>query len=240
MSVLNNLKDLDKKDIAGETDRLGGATILDSAVYDAVIKLAYLDVSKGGANSMNLLLDIDGAEVKQTMYFTNKAGLPYWERDGKKNFLPGYNQSNALCLLTAGKELAEMATEKKLLKLYDFEAKKEVPQEKEVLTDLIGESISIGLLRQTVDKNVKDATGKYVPSGETRDENEIDKLFRASDGLTVTEIRAEETVATFRQQWSEKNTGVTKMKAKGAAGGSAAGAPGAPGAAAPAPKLFGA
>ena len=59
-----------------------------------------------------------------------------------------------------------------------------------------------------------------------KEENEIDKVFRASDGLTVTEVLAEATEPVFKNTWSEKNTGVTRNKAKGAgANASVAGAP---------------
>lgn len=223
-NVLGNLKAVDSSKIKGETNSLGGGRVMESGLYDMTIKMAYLDVSKSGANSLNLVLASANGESKHTLYFTNKQGLPYWERDGEQNFLPGYNQSNAICLLTVGKELAEMDTEKKIVKIYDFDAKKELPQERDALIDLIGEEITVGIIKQTVDKNaLNKTTNKYEPTGDTREENEIDKIFRAGDGLTVVEIRAEETEAQFKKDWEAKWTGVTKNKAKGAAAGGATG-----------------
>ena len=75
-------------------------------------------------------------------------------------------------------------------------------------------------LLKTVDKTKKnDATGQYEPTGETREENEIDKLFRASDRMTTAEIRAKAAEASFAFTWETKNTGVTKNKSKGAPAG---------------------
>ena len=103
----------------------------------------------------------------------------------------------------------------------------------QALTELHGQQIIAGVLKQTVDKTKKNDSGVYVATGETRDENEIDKFFRAKDSLTVAEILAQASEATFINSWREKNAGVTRMKAKGASG-----TAGAPAAAAPpaAPK----
>lgn len=87
---------------------------------------------------------------------------------------------------------------------------------------------------------MKNADGKYVPSGEVREENEIDKIFRATDGMTVAEIRANATEAVFATSWKDKWTGVTKDRTTKQAAGSTAGAPTPQGAAAkPTTSLFG-
>ena len=74
----------------------------------------------------------------------------------------------------------------------------------------------------------------YEPTGETRDENEIDKLFRAKDRMTTAEIRAQAETAGFIDTWDAKHSGTVKMKAKGASG--TPGAPKAAGAPAAAAK----
>ena len=71
----------------------------------------------------------------------------------------------------------------------------------------------------------------YQPTGETRDENEIDKFFRASDRKTTAEIRAQVEEAKFADTWLEKWQGKVKDKSSKTA---ATGTPGAPRAAAPA------
>lgn len=54
-----------------------------------------------------------------------------------------------------------------------------------------------------------------MPSGETRDINEINKFFRADDGLTVPEIEAQVTEAKFKNDWENKFAGKTINRAKG-------------------------
>jgi hypothetical protein len=112
-----------------------------------------------------------------------------------------------------------------------------MPVQVNMVMDLLGTQIIAGIIKQTVDKTAKDTDGIYKPTGETRDENEIDKLFRATDSLTVAEIRNGDTEAKTINVWKNKWTGKTKMKAKGAAAN--AGTPGAPKAAAKKPvSLF--
>ena len=229
----------DEKDVVG-----GGSRVRESGLYPMKVALAYLSKSAGGALSLNLTFKDDAGEVRQQFWMTSgtaKGGKNYYEKDGKRNYLPGFLHANALALLTVGKEISQLDTEDKVVNLYSYEAKAEVPTKVAMVMDLLDKEALVGLIKQTVDKNVKNDAGAYVPSGETREENEVDKVFRASDRMTTAEIRAEATEATFVNLWDQKWTGKVKDKStKGAAG--VAGAP--QGAAAPAanrPKtsLFG-
>ena len=231
----------DEKDVVG-----GGSRVRESALYPMKIVLAYLNKSAGGALSLNLTFKDDEGEVRQQLWMTSgtaKGGKNYYERDGKRNYLPGFLHANALCLLTVGKEISQLDTEDKVVNLYSYEAKAEVPTKVDMVMDLLDQEVLVGLIKQTVDKNVKNDAGVYVPSGETREENEVDKIFRASDRMTTAEIRAEATEASFVNLWDQKWTGKVKDKStKGATG--VAGAPQQAAAAAPAanrPKtsLFG-
>ena len=222
MSLLSNLTS--DSSIAAEKDSAGGNSALESGLYNCTVNMAYLNKSAGGALGLVLNLKTsDNKEVRQTLWMTSgtaKGGNNYYtDKNGEKQFLPGFNHANGLCLLSVGKEISTMATETKVVKVYSPEAKAEVPTKVEVLTDLLGQEILVGLLKQTVDKTVKNDQGIYVPNGETRDENEIDKLFRASDRMTTAEIRAKAAEAAFAFTWETKNTGVTKNKSKGAAAG---------------------
>jgi hypothetical protein len=146
---------------------------------------------------------------------TAKGAKNYYEKDGQKNYLPGFIAANALALLAAGKELSELDTEIKVVNVYSYEAKAEVPTKVEVPVDLMGKEIIIGLIKQTVDKTAKnETTGAYEPTGETRDENEIDKFFRATDKMTTAEIRAAANEPVFYAAWDSKFSGVVRMKAK--------------------------
>lgn len=215
--------------IADEKDSVGGGGPLESGLYAAKVALAYISKSAGGALGLVLNLKTDaGKEIRQTLWMTSgtaKGCKNYYEdKNGDKQYLPGFNHANSLALLTVGKEISALETETKVVNVYSSEAKAEVPTKVEMLMDLLDQEIIVGLIKQTVDKTKKnEATGAYEPTGETRDENEIDKLFRAKDRMTTAEIRAQAETATFIDTWDAKFSGQTKMKAKGAAG--TAGAP---------------
>lgn len=229
MSLLKNLKT--DETIAGDRDSVGGGGVLESGLYPAKVALAYITKAKSEALALVLQLKTStGKDIKQTLWMTGGKDKGcanfYIDKDGQKQYLPGFVHANNLALLTVGREISELDTETKVVNVYSFDAKAEVPTKVEMVMDLIGQEILVGLLKQTVDKTTKnEATGAYVPTGETRDENEIDKFFRMRDSMTVAEIRAKAEEAVFVGTWAAKWKGVTKNKAKGAASGGAAGAP---------------
>lgn len=243
MSLLSALASDDS--ITQEKDSVGGNSALDSGLYTCKVVMAYLNKAASGALGMVLTLKTaENREFRQTLWMTSgtaKGGKNYYEKDGEKHFLPGYNHANGLCVLAANKEVPKMETETKVVKVYSPEAKAEVPTKVEVFTELLGKEILVGLLKQKVDKTVKLDSGIYVPTGEFREENEIDKLFRASDRMTTAEIRANATEAGFAETWATKWTGKTKDRSKGVVAG--AGNSGMPAAAGgtkkPATSLFG-
>lgn len=220
MSLLAKVNIAD--DATGEVDRLSTGGPLDTDIYMATIDLVYPRLAKSGAVGLNVHLTTeDGRKVRQELWVSSgdeKGNRNFSvDREGNKRALQGYVNANALCLLTIGKELKEVAEENKVVKLYDFEQKKEVPTEVPVLTELLGKQIYVGLEKQIVDKRAKGADGNYHPTGETREVNEIDKFFRASDKKTVPEILDEEAEAGFYDRWLEKNKGKTRNRAQGAA-----------------------
>ena len=221
MSLLANLAT--DASIKNEKDSIGGSGPVDSGLYNFTVAMAYLNVASSGA--MGLVLNLkteDGKEVRQTLWMTSgtaKGCKNYYEdKQGAKQYLPGFIHANALALLTTGKEISALDTETKVVNAYSPEAKAEVPTKVEMVMDLLGKDIIAGVIRQTVDKTKKDDAGVYVPTGETRDENEIDKFFRASDRKTTAEIRAQAEEAAFADVWEKKWAGVTKDKASKGAG----------------------
>lgn len=231
-------------------DRLGGGGVRESDAYDGTIKVAYAGkASASNAQSLTVIFNLGGSEYRETFWVTNKNGENFFidkQDSSKKVPLPGYTMADDLCLLTTGFPLSEQTFTEKVINLYDYEAKKEVPTNVHVIMDLMGKPITLGLIKQTVDKTKKnDSTGSYEPTGETRDENLIDKIFHHDSKRTVTEVRNGIEVAEFFPKWVEKNKGVTRNRAKGAQGktgapGRPAGAPPAASAAKPTTSLFGA
>lgn len=215
--------------IATEKDSIGGPRTLDSGLYGCTVSMAYINKSAGGAMGLVLTLKTaEGNEVRQTLWMTSGTAKGcknfYEDKQGAKQYLPGFTHANALCLLTVGKEISALETETKVVNVYSPEAKAEVPTKVEVLMDLLNQEIIVGLIKQNVDKTVKDDAGVYVATGETRDENEIDKFFRAKDKMTTAEIRAQADEAVFINSWETKWKDKVKDRAKGAA----AGLPGVP------------
>jgi len=220
-------------DVQETKDSLGGSGyVWDSAIYPVLVDLAYQSKSAGGAIGVNLVLKgEDGRELRNTLWVKSgpNAKTPnatyYVNAKGDKFTLPGMNHANALALLTTGKDLNDLDKEEKVVKLWDAAAGGEVNTKVEVFTELLQQRIDVGIIKQIVNKQAKGDDGKYRPTNETRDENEIDKMFRAEDGLTVTEIKAGETEPEFYAAWEEKWTGVVKNKVKTIAGSGTSGGP---------------
>lgn len=217
-------------DIQEDGDFLGGYKALESGIYRMNVDLAYVTISKGGATGLNLVFKSGNDELKTTLWMTSgkaKGGKNFYvDRNGNKKFLPGFNQANALSLLTVGQPINKLQDEEKVINLYDYDAKKEIPTKVAMVTELLGQEVLLGVIKQIVDKNEKQDDGSYKPSGETRVENEVDKIFRASDRMTVTEIKAQVEDATFIDKWADKWTGVERDKSKGkTSDGTTAGAP---------------
>jgi hypothetical protein len=198
------------------TDSLaGGKRSLDSGLYDFVIKLAYINKSKpketngkpdGEATSVNLVLvNAKKEEVRITEWVTSgklKGCKPYYEKDSKKFPLPGYSKINDFCLRATGKTLAQQKIEEKVIKLWDYDAKAETNQKKQVLTDCLLQKISVGLIEVLEDKYSDPSTKITV--------NVADKWFDVDSKLTTAEILAGKTEPKFSEIWKAKWDGVQK------------------------------
>lgn len=228
-------QNLTNENMESQGDKLGGFQPLASDVYDATIKVAYVGkASASNAQSITVVADAGGQEFRETIWITNRDGENFYvdKQDKTKKFpLPGFTTIDDLCLLATGLPLAEQDTEEKVVKIYNFESRKDEPTPAPVLTGLIGKTVKLGILRQIVDKQKKDDGGKYVNTGETRTENVIDKVFHSETGRTVTEYRQEVDPAEFMPAWIKRNKGKDRNRAKGAKnsgnGASGSGRPGA-------------
>lgn len=207
-------------DIQKEKDVIGGSRVLESGLYNLTVKVAYGGQSSGGAKFLQVVAQTDdGQEYRETLYVTNKKGENYYlDKSNNKVYLPGFNTAEGLCALAAGKHLNQATFEQKVIPVYDYDQKKEIPTNVPVCIDLIGKRITAGIIKQTVNKTVKDGQGNYQPTNEKRDENFIDKLFHIDSGMTVAELTAKATESAFKQQWADKFTGVTRDKFKAVSG----------------------
>jgi hypothetical protein len=194
-------------------DRLGGGfRPLESGAYTGKVKLAYAGKAvSSNAQSVTIVLAHAGGEYRETFWITNKEGKNFYERDGKKNALPGFTIIDDLCVVTTNKGLAQQGAEDKVVNLYDFDQKKEVPTSVPMLIELIGKDVTFGIQKRLVNKQAKNqTTGEYEDTAEEREENVTDKIFHYPSNLTVVEAKKGIQTPTFYGAWIEKNAGVTQ------------------------------
>jgi hypothetical protein len=231
-------------------DRLGGFQVWDTDAYDATIKLAYAGQSSGGARSMSFVFDMPGGrEYRETIYVTNRKGENFFlnkDDNTKKVPLPGWTIFEDICLVTVDKEPKDLNFEEKVVNLYDYDQKKEVPTSVQVAVELIGQKVTLGIGKVLENKNVKEGD-KYVPTADTREVNVIEKVFHTESKGTVVEARSKQEPGSFYAKWVERNKGNVrdKREIKDGAGGNAgrpgasSGPPQAGAAQAPKKSLFG-
>lgn len=214
-------------------DRLGGFQVLESNIYSpATIKALYAGQSEGGAASLTLVADIGGGtEYKETFWVSkkptaeqkakNELGDNFFVKDGKKQPLPGFTTANDLCVVACEKELKDLDFEEKVIKLYDYEQKKEVPTKVMMATEAIGKQVALGILKVLEVKQKKnDQTGEYEDTDETREVNQIDKVFHPEFKVTVAEAREGKQEGEFWDKWLGRNEGKVRDKTGGKGKGS--------------------
>ena len=227
-------------DIKEATDTLGGGFVWDSGAHPVVIDSVYLDQSTGGAYNLNFTFKTaEGKTLSETIYIssgTAKGTLNYYvDKKGVKQYLPGFVVANDIALICTGKDLGDLETEDKMVDVYNPELGKKAPASKPVFMDLIGKQIQLGIHKIREFKQAKNAEGKYVDTAETREKNEIVKVF-SEEGMTVVEAKAGLEAPEFFAKWVERNgADYVKDKTKGAT--PAAGGGGSP-AATPSKSLF--
>ena len=206
-----------------ETSLGGGSFLWDSNVYKCIVDMAYFDQSAGGAHSLNLtLLNSDGKHLKQTLWFTKKTGEIHYinKRTGEKAYLPGYTLANNLALIITGEDINEAfeKSEKKMVNVYDFTAKAEKPTEKSVATSLLGKQVKAAIIKQTVNKRANAGDNVWVPTTETKEENDIKEFYFDDSDLTVVEKSKDATEALMMPKWVKRNAGKTMNRVKAVPG----------------------
>lgn len=191
---------------------------VETGIYKVVIKKAYLDESAKGAMNFNMeFLTESGNLIRIKEYFTkNKENgqVNYYTKDGKNHLFPSYILLQDIAALAAQVRLEDMETEAGKVMIFDYTQGKEVPQSKEILTELLGKKINLAIEKQIEDKTANDGNGNYLPTGETREVNKVVKAFCPDDRTTVTEKKAHEEGA-YAERWLENNEGKTIDKSVG-------------------------
>ena len=189
---------------ACEEDR-AGAKVLESGIYQASIKLAYLE-NVGQAGSKKLIIQYaiedegDIVTLRDEEIVLNKEGKNVC-KDGKK-LLPGFLKMNAVCVCASGADLGKQVFEDKDIEVYKQGEK--VVEKKLVATTLLNKTLLVGVQKGTMSRKQKQGND-WVFTDKTFMGNRIDKAF-SSDGKTHKEIlnKAE---PSFINIWKEKNEG---------------------------------
>lgn len=209
-------------------DRIGGFKTWETGVYDATIKMIYGVTSSGGAKGATIILDIDGEDYRETVYYTKKTGENFYEKDGKKHSMPSFILLNEMAALSTGFGLEGQTIEEKQVMIWDKDEGKEAPKAAEVVTSMLGKPITVAIQKTIEDKTTKQGND-YVPTGETREQNSLVKAYHTETGKTYNEF-VENVDASHKEAWLTRNEGKTKNNAKGA------GKAGTPGGSSSAPK----
>jgi hypothetical protein len=222
---------------------------IESDIYNMIIKYAFAIKSKGGAMGVTVVLTTpEGRDIESTEYITSgdaKGNKTFYEKENKETkvkeqfSLPGFNAIDSLCHLVLGKGVLECDNEKKTINRYDFDAKKEVPKEVDMLVDLVGKPVCAAILHQIEDKTAKNPqTGVYEPTGKTYATNVIDKYLDPTDRKTAQEVK-NNIDAAFAEAWLAKWKGQVSNQATASTTAGTSGAPAATGETAKKTALFG-
>lgn len=196
-------------------DRLGGFKVRESGPYTGVIKAAYAGkASASNAQNVTFIFEMADGEYRETFWVTNKNGQNFFldkNDQTKKVPLPGFTVVDDICLVTTNKPLSQQIAEDKVMNVYDPDHKKELPKSVPMLVELLGKTVTIGLLKEVRNKQQKNTTtGEYEDTPDTRDENVTDKVFHHPSNLTVVEAKKGQQQAVFFEAWKDKNTGQTR------------------------------
>lgn len=193
---------------------------LDTDIYGATIKMIFAGQAKSGARNVTLQLKLaNGKDYNETIYLSNKEGKNTYEKDGKEFYLPGFLLVNNLAIMTTGKGLFDLAAdvETRTVKLYDFDAKKEVPTDVQAIVPMLGKQVLVAIQEEEFEKTkLNEATKKYEPTGEVGVKNVIVKAYDVETKCTAVEMR-DDKEATQHDAWLETNQGkLKKVEVKGA------------------------
>lgn len=218
-------------------DRLGGFRVFDTNTYTGTIKAAYGGKSANTkAQSVTVILELEnnGGEYRETFWITDKEDKNYFlnkSDNSKKVPLPGFVCIDDMCLVTTDKPLFQQITEEKVMKIWDVDAKKELPKSVPMLVEVLGKKVTFGVVKELVNKRAKNtSTNQYEEIADYVEQNSTDKVFHYPSNMTVVEARQKMTAAVFFGAWVEKNKGNTRDRRsiKDGANGGKPGKPGTP------------
>jgi hypothetical protein len=190
-----------------------GYTPHETDLYKAKVKLAYLSIAKSGARSIVFEFDLGNDKIlKSNQLISNKKGENFFinKKTQKKAPLAGFTVVDNLCFFATGQGLKGQRTEEKMLKLYNFELKKDVPTNVHVLVDLIDKEVGLAVWKTLENKQVEQ-NGEWVDTSEERTVNDIEKVLHPTNAATYQEFE-EKKDPTWAANWAKRNRGQLRDK----------------------------
>jgi len=168
-----------------------------TALYEGLIKAAYLIPSPWNDNEMDLAMHIElpsGYEHKiQKAVLRDKSPQVTNAKTGKKELMWSYQQvSHIVGAALNGKTLADAfdSCQTKKVEIYDFDSRKDVLTDVQMVADLVGKKLLIGLQRKIANKNQKNSDGTWTPLPERKQTLEFGIAGSIDDRRTFVEIQA--------------------------------------------------
>lgn len=214
--MLDALKLSPEVKIEADKDVLGGGGPLSTDIYGMTCEYLYLDQTKSGAVMCygNFKENNTGRNIRfSECVMSKKSGTlkaTYTDKKtGDEKPLPGYSKVFHLAQVLGLNvtDLSGLACEAKFLNLWDREQRKEVPQEKNVLTDFTGRQLQAAVYKVLETKMEDDGSGTWnVPTSEEFAKNDLVKWF-SNDGLTAEELTNGVGDVPFKDEWLKAHKG---------------------------------
>lgn len=188
------------------------SSVLDTGLYQGLLKYVYLTEAKTGTVIANAVIEINGMSKTFPMYITYKENKsPVKTVNGKPQTIPGYKQLNSLLYCACGKTFDQCTQEDKSIAIYDWDQKKEVPTMVPCIIDSMNTKIGVGIKKINKHKQAK-VNNIYVPTTETYLTNEVDRYYTV-DGYLASE-KASGSEPKYAVSWKEKAGTVFEEKLK--------------------------
>lgn len=198
--MFGNINLGDEKDLV-EVNRVGGGNFVkDTGAVTIIIEKAYVDTAKSGA-----LQFVFEGKTEDGMVLKHNDYIVSGETKGCKPIVSTFPKYNSLAKLITGGDLIKLTPIRAEVMCYDFDLKKETPQQKEVIKEFIGKPIEVLLTKKREFKQAQNAAGVYENTTETRDSLELNCFLDPVSHKTYAEKAGGE-AAEFKSKWLEKNT----------------------------------
>lgn len=186
-----------------------------SAVYEGKITAAYLIKNNYDASKDDLAVHIElnnGYEYKiQKTVLKDNSPMAVNSKTGKTELLFTYQQiAHIVGAATDGKTLGDLfsSIEVKKIKLYDFESRSEVLTDVNMVSDLVGRTLIIGLQRKIANKR-QQVDGEWIDLPERRESLEFGVAASSADRRTFNEMNQNVPVEEAKDvaAWEKRNAG---------------------------------